>query len=117
MPPHRVLHDIEVARSDNLILDPGDAGAIPVDRSGMCALVTGGAETRTLAAPTSIGREIVLYLKTDGGNCVITCATTVNSAGNTTITFDTVREALRLIAVESDSTLVWVVTGGDAALT
>ena len=33
------------------ITDPGDAGAIPVTGSGQVALVSAGAETRTLAAP------------------------------------------------------------------
>ena len=34
-----------------LIADPGDAGAIPVTRSGNCAITTAASETRTLAIP------------------------------------------------------------------
>jgi hypothetical protein len=94
-------------RTLSAITDPGNAGAIPVIKSGYCALVTAGAETRTLAAPTYIGQELLLYMKTDGGNCVVTCATTFNEAGNNTITFANTGEAVRMIAVEEGSNLRW----------
>lgn len=56
------------------ISDPGNAGAIPVTASGYVALVTAGAETRTLAAPAVIGLQLLLYTKTAVGTCTITCA-------------------------------------------
>lgn len=89
------------------IADPGDAGAIPVTVSGYCPLVTAGAETRTLAAPSYIGQELLLYLKTDGGNCTVTCATTFNEAGNNTATFADTGDSLRLSAVEEGANLRW----------
>jgi hypothetical protein len=57
------------------IADPGNAGAIPVTNGGHVAIVTAGAETRTLAAPSAAGQELLVYMKTDGGDCVITVAT------------------------------------------
>ena len=48
------------------IPDPGDAGAIPVAQSGYVPIVTAGSETRTLAIPTFVGQELLLFIKTDG---------------------------------------------------
>jgi hypothetical protein len=104
-----------IASENRLIADPGNAGAIPVTRSGYCPIVTAGAETRTLAAPTKIGQRILVYMKTDGGNCVITCASIINAAGNNTITFADVTDTLNLVAVESGSSLVWRVVSSDGA--
>jgi predicted RecA/RadA family phage recombinase len=99
----------------NAIADPGDAGAISVTLGGYCPLVTAGAETRTLAAPSFIGQELLLYLKTDGGNCVVTCATTINETGNNTITFANTGEAVRLTAVEEGANLRWRLATADGA--
>lgn len=104
--------------SDNgpTLADPGNAGAIPVaSGSAVIPLVTAGAETRTLAAPTSIGQELTLYCKTFVGNCVVTCATTINEAGNNTITFTATGQAVRLFAVEEGSTLRWRGAAADGA--
>jgi len=74
--------------------DPGDAGAIPITESGAVALVTAGAETRTVAAPTFAGQELLLYFETDGGDCVVTFSAAVNLAGDTIATFAAVGESL-----------------------
>lgn len=95
------------------IADPGDAGAIPVTDSGKCDLVTTGAETRTLAAPTYIGQLLLLSLKTDGGDCVITCATTVNQTGNNTITLGDAGDAILLAAKANGSDKRWSVVSND----
>ena len=100
----------------NAIDDVDTGQAIPVTASGYVPLVTvGGAETRTLAAPTFIGQELLLYLKTDGGDCVVTCATTVNQAGNNTITFAAAGDAIRLIGVESGANKRWRIASVDGA--
>jgi hypothetical protein len=91
----------------NELTDPGDAGALPVTSSGRIALVSAGAETRTLAAPAAAGLELLIYMKTDGGDVVITAATAFNEAGNTTATFDNVGETLRLTSVEEGANLRW----------
>ncbi len=97
------------------IADPGDGNAIAVTASGYVPLVTGGAETRTLAAPTFVGQEIVLYMKTSGGNCTVTIATTINETGNNTIIFANTGEAVRLFAVEEGATIRWRMATADGA--
>jgi len=89
------------------IADPGASGAIPVTGTGYVPLVTAGAETRTLAAPGVIGAFLLLYMKTDGGNCVVTCATTFNETGNNTLTFANTGEACLLVSVEEGSNKRW----------
>ncbi|KKN31242.1 hypothetical protein LCGC14_0825860 [marine sediment metagenome] len=100
-----------------VIADPGNGNAIPVIHSGQCALVTSsGNETRTLAAPTFIGQELTIYLKTNGGtDCTITCSTTIAEAGTNTILFDATGEALFLRAVEEGANLRWRCSVADGA--
>jgi predicted RecA/RadA family phage recombinase len=95
------------------LTDPGAAGAIPVTDSGHCDIVTTGAETRTLAAPTYLGQLLLVSLKTDGGNCVITCATTVNQTGNNTITLDDAGDAILLVAKANGANKRWSVVSND----
>lgn len=99
----------------NAIADPGDGEAIPVTNSGSVAIVTAGAETRSLAAPTFVGQQLSIYMKTDGGNCVITAASAINQTGNNTITLADVSDALLLYCVESGSNKVWRVAANDGA--
>lgn len=95
------------AGMDWAIFDPGASGAIPVGLSGVCELVSAGAETRTLGAPSYLGQWLILSFKTDGGNCVVTCATTLNVNADTIITFDTAGEMIELRAIRSGSDLRW----------
>ena len=89
------------------ITDPGDAGAISVQTSGYVSLVSGGAETRTMAAPLFIGQEIQLDFKTDGGDCVVTISTAVNQTGNNTLTFADAGDQVVLRAGQSGTNLRW----------
>lgn len=91
------------------IADPGNAGAIPVTASGRVAIVTAGAETRTLAAPTIVGQRLLVYMKTDGGDAVVTVAAAINATGNNTITLNDAGDAIELVAVENGSNKRWVV--------
>jgi len=95
------------------VADPGDAGAIPVTSSGTCPIVTAAAETRTLAAPAYAGQVLVLALKTDGGDCVITAAAAVNQTGNNTITLNDAGDTIVLVGVESGASKVWRVVVND----
>jgi hypothetical protein len=95
------------------VADPGNGLAIPVVESGFVPLVTGGAETRTIAAPSFVGQELELFLKTDGGDCVITVATGVNQTGNTTITFNDAGDVVVLRAIQSGANLRWRVLLND----
>lgn len=97
------------------ITDPGNAGAIAVTKSGYCPLVSAGAETRTLAAPSFIGQRILLYLKTDGGDCVVTVATGINQTGNNTITFNDAGDTVELVAKENGANKRWTLVVNDGA--
>lgn len=91
------------------VADPGNAGAIPVTASGRVAIVTAGAETRTLAVPTIVGQRLLIYMKTDGGDAVVTVAAAINATGNNTITLNDAGDAIELVAVENGSNKRWVV--------
>lgn len=108
-----IVRDNPGSSIDDLIADPGDAGAISVAVSGHVLLVTGGAETRTMAIPSVTGTEIHLSLKTDGGDCVVTVAGPVNVAGNNTLTFDNESEHILLRAIDANGTLEWCVIAND----
>lgn len=98
------------------IADPGNAGAIPVTRSGRCAIVTAGSETRTLADPTFEGQELLIYVLTDGGTCVITAATAINQTGNNTITMADALDVLDLVGIRGTvAGLVWRVRSSDGS--
>lgn len=98
--------------------DPGDAGAINVRVSSFVAIVTAGAETRTLAIPKYVGQRLVLFLDTDGGDCVITSAQAINGTGNNTITMNDARDAIHLVAITVGGALRWEVqTNSGCSLT
>lgn len=90
-----------------MIVDPADGNAIVVTQSGFCPLVSGGAETRTMAAPTFLGQLITLGFKTDGGNCVVTIASTVNQTGNNTLTFADIGDEITLRGCITASAMEW----------
>ena len=98
------------------IADPGNAGAIPVTASGHVDIVTAAAETRTIAAPSFVGQELILSMKTDGGDCVITVATTVNQTGNNTITLNDAGDAVLLVAKANGTNKRWSVVSNDGAV-
>lgn len=95
------------------IADPGNAGAIAVTNSGTCPLVSAGAETRTIAAPTFAGQRIVLACKTYVDNIVVTASAAINQAGNTTITLNGAGDFIELVGVELGGAKVWRVSAND----
>jgi predicted RecA/RadA family phage recombinase len=97
------------------IADPGNAGAIPVTDSGSVDIVTTGAQTRTLAAPSYTGQLLLVSMKTDGGDCVITCATTVNQTGNNTVTLNDAGDAVLLVGKTNGANKRWSVASNDGA--
>lgn len=101
---------------ENLIADPGNAGAIPVTASGVVALTTAGVETRTLADPTVIGQQLVIIHAVDGGSAAITAASAVNQAGNTIMTQTEVNDSVMLTAVKIGSALKWRITANDGTV-
>lgn len=104
---------INAAASANIIADPGNAGAISVVWSGVCALTSAGAETRTLAIPTFAGQRLVLVTDTYVGAIVITSAQRINQAGNTIITVGAVGDTCELVGVTIGGALRWQVGWND----
>ena len=103
----------KVVLQPGVIDDPGDGNAIPVNVSGHVPLVTAGAETRTIADATKAGLTLDLYLKTDGGDCVVTTASPANQTGNNTLTFADVGDHLRLGSIEDGSDFEWRIVAND----
>jgi len=98
-----------------LLEDTGDAGAIPVARSGNVALTSAGAETRTLAIPAEQGIELVVSCDVYVGDIVITAASAVNQAGNTVITLGSAGVTIAFKAVQVAGALVWRIAMNDGA--
>ena len=96
-----------------LIADPGNAGAIPVTRSGYCLLTSAGAETRTLAIPTFLDQELLLSCDTFVGNIAITVASAFDTAGNTIITMGNAKDACVLRAASVGAVLAWSIVAND----
>lgn len=92
---------------DWVVPDPGDAGPIPCGQSGVCALTTAAAETRTLARPKYSGEQLILMCRTYVGDCVVTTTPAINELGNNTITFASAGESIFLYGVPLGAVLVW----------
>jgi hypothetical protein len=109
------LHDL--LKAPFSVSDPGDAGAIIVDRCfGVVPLVSGAAgETRTLAVPTKSGLVLTMVMKTDGGgDIVLTVASAYDQAGSVTITFGDAGDFVTLVSVEvAAGTYAWRVMAFD----
>jgi hypothetical protein len=99
-----------------VIADPGNAGAIPVTRSGVCLLTSAGAETRTIAIPSFLGQQIYLVDTVHAGNIVVTASQAINQANNTVMTFGAVRDTVLLTAISIGGALRWQVTSGEATV-
>lgn len=102
--------------------DPGDAGTLETQYSDVIhELVTAGAETRSLATPGKAGLRQSIYLKTDGGDVVITGSGSEvfwdGTTAHTQITLNTVRDFITVVSTYSGSTIGWtVVENAGAAL-
>ncbi len=90
--------------ANHSITDPGASGAIPVTYSGICEIVTGGSETRTLAVPTFPGQTIALNMITDGGDCTLTVADPHIDGTNNTIVFNDAGDYVLLTACKTAAT-------------
>ena len=114
MTAHRVLTDIYSA--EHVRLDPGNGGALKTQQfgSGLYQLQTAAAETRVLNAPLRSGIELSIVLAFDGGNCVVTSAVAINTAGNTIMTFADARAMVVLRSIESNGVFYWSVISNDA---
>lgn len=98
-----------------VIADPGDAGAVAVLRSGVCAITTAGAETRTVAVPATVGLELAIICDTYVGDATITVASAINQAGNNTIVLGVAADMIVLKSMTVGGTVVWRVVANDGA--
>ena len=98
------------------IADPGNAGAIPVTASGVCALTSAGAETRSLAIPTFMGQRLSLICDTYVGNIVVTAASAVDSAAHTVMTFGAAGRVVTLVGVTVGGSRKWRLVGADGVV-
>lgn len=99
----------------NTISDPGTAAAIPVNQSANLTFVIGvGAQTNTIAAPTYVNQILSISVSSDlGGSRVMTVASTVNQAGNNTLTFADVNDTIVLVGVLIGTSVLWRVLLND----
>lgn len=112
MGPHSAQYALSVC--EWTLSDPGSSGALPSTQTGVLPLVTAGAETRTLAAPTKNGLTLTLVGKTLVGNCVVTVASAYDENGGTTLTFSEAGQYVKLESVAVSSTAyAWRVVGCD----
>jgi hypothetical protein len=110
---HRVGTTWAPVLEAQVLVDPGNAGAIPVTNSGIVSLVSAGAETRTLAIPAFKGQRLVLVCDTYVGDIVVATSAPCNVANNNRLTFGVVSEAIELIGVSVGGALVWQIGWND----
>lgn len=97
---HRIHTDL--FRVPKSMPDPGNAGTIRVTEDlQIMEMVSTGAETRSLVAPTKSGLRFVLRLMTDGGDIVVTAENGFNNAGESQATFNDASDLLNLLSVET----------------
>ena len=112
MTGHRMLHDGMLA--NYLEVDPGNAGVIrPTKSPGMFPIVTTAAQTRTVPDPTRAGLTMMLAMKTDGGDCVVTAASTINAAGNTIMTFGDAGDFIELVSIPVGTGFKWRIAANE----
>tara|TARA_R100000458_G_C8031876_1_gene87017 strand:- start:93 stop:461 length:369 start_codon:yes stop_codon:yes gene_type:complete len=111
MSGHNILQ--QLAREPGMeIVDPGNGGTIPVDRTlGICSIVTAASETRKIASPERAGVILAICFKTDGGDVAITGSGSeiLNSGAGTetTATMADAGDLLVLMSIEKGAALVW----------
>ena len=111
MSGHNILQ--QLAREPGMeIVDPGNGGTIPVDRTlGIVSMVTAASETRKIASPERAGVILAICFKTDGGDVAITGSGSeiLNSGAGTetTATMADAGDLLVLMSIEKGAALVW----------
>ncbi len=107
------------ATPHNTIADPGDAAAIPVTLSGLCALTSGAVgETRTLPIPTKDNQQITLCMNVDGGGDIaVTVASDVTQTpGENVLTFSDAGEFITLQSIKIAGVRAWRILANDGVV-
>jgi predicted RecA/RadA family phage recombinase len=99
-----------------VIADPGDGEVIAAADSGHVDIETADAETRLLAGPVSIGELLLLSLKTYGGDCTITCPTSIGQNGDNTIVMGAEGASILLVGVAVGEARCWRVVSNDGCV-
>jgi hypothetical protein len=117
MSAHRILGDL--FRAPYLMLDPGDAGTITVDRQlAQVPLALAAAETRTLAQPTKAGLVCTVAVDSDSaGSCTLTVTGGYNADSDTTISLADAADFVTFISIKVGTSYYWriVVQEGTSA--
>ena len=115
MSGHRITADLLKADFDQA--DPGAGNSITATGNWtIVELVTAASEARSLKDPVKSGQVIILTLKTDGGDCAVTADTSVNTAGNTVITFGAAGDTGGLTRLPNGTSgYKWIITANDTA--
>lgn len=93
----------QLLNSDYVGRDPGDGGALVIDRQFLVfGLDTAGAETRTVADPTKAGLRFTLGCRVYVGNCVVTFESAYDESAHTDITFTAAGQYAGFVSVEVD---------------
>ena len=115
MSGHRMTADL--LKADFHQGDPGDTGSIIATGNWtVVEMVTAASEARSLKDPVKSGQIIILTLKTDGGDCAVTAATSCNTAGNTVITFGDAGDTVVLTSIPNGTSgYKWIIIANDTA--
>jgi len=104
----------EWSAGPHILTDPGNAGAISVAfGNASVEIVTAAPETRTIAAPTAAGQTLLVALKTDGGDCTITVASTVNQNGDNSLIGADAGDLIKLESGANGASYEWKVAHND----
>jgi hypothetical protein len=92
----------------NTLPDPGSAGVIRCGERGytVIGLRSAAAEARTLAAPSRVGQQCVVYMDTDGGDITLTVSSN-SSQTSATYTFDDAGDIRVFTAITEARVLKW----------
>ena len=115
MSGHRMTADLLKADFDQG--DPGSGGSITATGNWtVVEMVTAASEARSLKDPVTSGQIIILTVKTDGGDCAVTAATSCNTAGNTVITFGDAGDTVVLTSIPNGTSgYKWIIIANDTA--
>ena len=109
--PSGVLTDTVTTAVDGAAISVVNSAAIDL------TIAAGTAETNTLPAPTFRGQTMSIYAAVvgGGGTRAITVNAAFNQAGDTIITFQTLRDWVQLVAILKGGTTAWALVTNDGA--